>query len=170
MLARGSLVSAPEDAMKISELMTRTVQVCRPTDSLARAAQLMWDHDIGALVVVDEPGRVIGMITDRDICMAAYTCGVALNDLAVDHAMSRHVVACGDDDSADAAAALLAKHKIRRIPVVDETNRPIGVLSINDLACTMANGRDVAASKVAGTLAAICEHRQTASSDHRPRA
>ena len=145
--------------MKISELMTRPVQMCRASDALDRAAQLMWDHDIGALVVVDEPGQVIGMITDRDICMAAYTCGLALHELSVDHAMSKHVVACGADDSADAVAALMAKHKIRRIPVVDETNRPIGILSLNDLSRTMASGRDLPASKVAGTLAAICEHR-----------
>jgi CBS domain-containing protein len=146
--------------MKISELMSRTVQVCRPIDTLDQAAKLMWDHDIGAVVVVDEPGQVVGMITDRDICMAAYLCGGALRDIAVDHAMAKHVVTCSPDDSDDAVARLMAKHKIRRIPVVDETNRPIGLLSINDLARTMVQGRDVSASKVAGTLAAISEHRQ----------
>jgi CBS domain-containing protein len=151
--------------MKISELMTRTVQVCHPNDTLDRAAQLMWDHDIGVLVVVDDPGQVVGMITDRDICMAAYTCGTALHDIAVSHAMARHVVTCGPDDSDDTVATLMAKHKVRRIPVVDEINHPVGILSINDLACTMARGRDIPASKVAGTLAAICEHRPTQRSD-----
>ena len=150
--------------MKISELMTRTVQVCQPTDTLDCAAQLMWDNDIGVLVVVDETGQVVGMITDRDICMAAYTCGTALHDIAISHAMAKHVVACSADDSDDTAEALMAKHKVRRIPVVDEVNHPVGILSINDLACTMARGRDIPASKVAGTLAAICEHRQAPSS------
>lgn len=145
--------------MKISELMTRTVQVCRANDTLDRAAQLMWDHDIGVVVVVDEPGQVIGMITDRDICMAAYTCGLPLHDITVDRAMATQVVTCKVDSSDDAVAALMAKHKIRRIPVVDDANHPIGILSLNDLARTMANGRDVPASEVAGTLAAISEHR-----------
>lgn len=145
--------------MKISELMTRTAQVCRPSDSLDRAAQLMWDHDIGALIVVDEPGQVVGVITDRDICMAAYTCGVALRDIPVAQAMARHVVTCTPDDTSDAVQAMMAKHKIRRVPVVDDANHPVGMLSLNDLACTMARGRDLPASEVAGTLAAICEHR-----------
>lgn len=154
--------------MKISELMTRTVQVCRPTDTLERAAGLMWDHDIGVLPVVDVHGRVIGMITDRDVCMAAYTRGGALRDIPVEVAMAHNVVVCGADDTDTAVAEVMAKHKIRRVPVVDEAHRPVGMLSLNDLARTMARGRDVPATAVAGTLAAICEHRDGATSD-RPR-
>ena len=146
--------------MKISELMTRTVQVCRATDTLDRAAQLMWDHDIGSLAVVDDDDQVIGMITDRDACMAAYTRGRALRDIPVEVAMSKHVVTCSPDDNDTAVADMMAKHKIRRVPVVDEARRPVGVVSLNDLARTMARGRDVPATSVAGTLAAICEHRQ----------
>ena len=148
--------------MKISELMTRTVQVCGATDTLHHAAQLMWDHDIGALPVVDPHGQVIGMITDRDACMAAYTCGGALGDILVGVAMSRNAVTCGPDDSDTAVEELMARNKIRRVPVVDEAHRPIGMLSLNDLARTMAHGRDVPATAVAGTLAAICEHRAAA--------
>jgi CBS domain-containing protein len=156
--------------MKISELMTRTVQVCRATDTLDRAAQLMWDHDIGTLVVVDEHGQVIGMITDRDACMAAYTRGGALCDIPVEVAMSKHVVTCRPDDSDTAVAELMAKHKIRRVPVVDDAHRPIGILSLNDLARTMAHGRNVPATAVAGTLAAICEHRTAPPAGNQPRA
>lgn len=145
--------------MKISELMTRTVQVCRATDMLDRAAQLMWDHDIGTLAVVDEHDKVIGMITDRDACMAAYIRGGALRDIPVEVAMSKHVVTCSPDDSDTVVAEIMAKHKIRRVPVVDDGHRPIGMLSLNDLARTMAHGRNVPATAVAGTLAAICEHR-----------
>lgn len=149
--------------MKISELMTRAVQLCRPTDTLDRAAQLMWDHDIGALIIVDEPGQVVGVITDRDVCMAAYTSGLPLHEIEVSRAMSKHVVTCSPDDSDEAAQAMMAKHKIRRIPVIDDANHPVGMLSLSDLACTMARGRDVPASAIAGTLAAICEHRTTTS-------
>ncbi|HEU4733987.1 MAG TPA: CBS domain-containing protein [Kofleriaceae bacterium] len=155
--------------MKISELMTRTVQVCHATDSLERAAGLMWDHDIGALPVVDAHDRVVGMITDRDICMAAYTRGAALREIPVEVAMANNVVTCGADDSDTAVAEIMAKHKIRRVPVVDEAHRPIGMLSLNDLARTMARGRDVPASSVAGTLAAISEHRDGAATPGRLR-
>ena len=156
--------------MKISELMTRPVQTCQASDTLERAAQLMWEHDIGALAVVDEHGQVIGMITDRDACMAAYTRGGALRDIPVEVAMSRHVVTCSPDDSDTAVAQVMAKHKIRRVPVVDELHRPVGMLSLNDLARTMARGREVPASSVAGTLAAICEHRQPAPAGGQARA
>jgi CBS domain-containing protein len=145
--------------MKISELMTRTVKTCRATEHLDCAAQQMWEHDIGAVVVDDEAGQVVGIVTDRDACMAAYMRGGALRDIPVDVAMSKHTVTCTPDDSAVTVAELMARHKIRRIPVVDETQRPVGMVSLNDLACTMARGRDVPATSVAGTLAAICEHR-----------
>lgn len=145
--------------MKISELMTRGVKTCCATDSLDRAAQLMWEHDIGTVVVVDDSGQVIGMVTDRDACMAAYTSGEPLRDILVDRAMSRHVVTCTVNDTEDAVAALMAKHKIRRLPVVDEVNHPIGLVSLNDLARATGARRPVPASAVAGTLAAICEHR-----------
>jgi len=146
--------------MKISELMTRPVHVCRGTDTLDRAASLMWEHDIGSVAVVNDAGELIGMVTDRDACMASYTRGLALCDIPVATAMSKHVVSCKADDTDAAVAQLMAKHKIRRVPVVDETNHPTGMVSLNDLARTMARGREVPASSVAGTLAAICEHRQ----------
>jgi CBS domain-containing protein len=146
--------------MKISELMTRPVHTCRATDALDRAASLMWENDIGSVVVLDDTGRVIGMVTDRDACMAAYTCGVALRDIPVATAMAKHVVTCRPDDSDTAVAEIMAKHKIRRVPVVDQALQPVGVVSLNDLARTMARGREVPATSVAGTLAAISEHRQ----------
>lgn len=145
--------------MKISELMTRNVLACRDTDTLDRAAELMWDHDIGVVAVIDQAGQVIGVVTDRDACMAAYLSGRALGEILVSTAMSDHAVTCGPDDSDSAVAALMAKHKIRRIPVVDGSRRPLGMVSLNDLARTMARGREVPATEVAGTLAAISEHR-----------
>lgn len=158
--------------MKISELMTRTVQQCHPTDTLDQAAQRMWEHDIGALIVVDEPGQVVGVVTDRDICMAAYMAGQPLRDIPVAQAMAKHVVTCSADDTNDAVQTMMAKHKIRRVPVVDDANHPVGMLSLNDLACTMAQSRDLPASAIAGTLAAICEHRTAPSvaSTARPQA
>ena len=146
--------------MKISELMTRPVHVCRATDTLDNAASLMWQHDIGSIVVVDDAGQTIGMVTDRDACMAAMTCGVALHDIPVSIAMAKHVVTCRPEDTDAAVAEMMAKHKIRRVPVIDEAQQPVGIVSLNDLARTMARGREVPATSVAGTLAAICEHRQ----------
>ena len=80
--------------MKVSDLMTREVRTCHQHDSLNRAAQLMWENDCGAVPVVDSDLKVIGMLTDRDICMAAYTQGKRLDEIPVVTAMSRQVVRC----------------------------------------------------------------------------
>src|SRR4051794_23228453 len=105
--------------MQIAQLMTSNVRSCRQTDTLDRAAQLMWDHDIGFLPVVDSLGMLVGVLTDRDVCMAALRRREPLHVLTVDAAMSKHVVMCRPDDATTKATELMAKHKIRRLPVVD---------------------------------------------------
>jgi CBS domain-containing protein len=148
-----------EDDMKIAQLMTKDVKTCRNTDMLDAAVRLMWDCDIGSLPVIDDTGQLVGMVTDRDACMAAFLQRQPLHDISVAGAMTKHPVACTTDDNDRDVAGLMAKHKIRRIPVVDDAQRPIGLVSLNDLACTMARGREIPSNQVATTLAAICEHR-----------
>jgi CBS domain-containing protein len=148
--------------MKISQLMTKDVKTCRQTDMLDVAARLMWDHDIGAIPIVDDTGRLVGMVTDRDACMAAFMQSRPLHALPVSLAMTKHPISCRLDDNDRAIATLMAKHKIRRVPVVDDDQRPTGIVSLNDLALAMAKGRDVPTVEVANTLASICEHRATA--------
>jgi CBS domain-containing protein len=69
--------------MNISQLMNRNVATCRPEDNLAIAAGKMWDRDVGCLPVVGADGSVVGMITDRDVCMGAYTQGRPLHEIPV---------------------------------------------------------------------------------------
>ncbi len=143
--------------MKIAKLMSRDVATCRIHDSLERAAQLMWDRDIGALPVVDDDGRVVGMITDRDICMATYTRNAPPRGIAVTAAMAQQVFSCGPDDSVHDVEKQMSAHQIRRMPVTDLEGHPIGLISLNDIA--RATGRDVPAAEVAHTLAAVCAPR-----------
>jgi CBS domain-containing protein len=145
--------------MKSAQMMTRNVKTCRATDMLDVAARLMWDFDIGVVPVVDDSGQVIAMVTDRDACMAVLTQGRPLSSVPVKVAMTKHVVTCRPEDSDVTVAKLMAQHKVRRIPVVDDAMRPIGIISLNDLAIAMARSREPASAEVAGTLAAICEHR-----------
>jgi CBS domain-containing protein len=146
-------------AMKIEQLMTREVKTCRPNDSLESAARVMWDFDIGAVPIVDGDGQIIGMLTDRDALMAGFTQGRPLRDLQCHAAMSKHVMTCRPEDSDADVARVMAKNKIRRVPVVDDANRPIGMVSLNDLAIAMTRRKGVQPNDVAQTLAAICEHR-----------
>ena len=145
--------------MKIDALMTRAVVTCRPDDSLNGAAQRMWDHDCGALAVVDGEGHLAGMLTDRDICMAGYFRGQALQHLRVADAMSREVHSLPADQSVKAALQAMEQHKVRRLPVVDAQGRLVGILSLADL--VRASGRKGASGKlkpehVLDTLRAIC--------------
>lgn len=143
--------------MKIEELMSRPARTCRLSATLEEAAQQMWDFDCGALPIVGDDGILLGMITDRDISMAAYTQGMALRDIPVENAMAKEIFFCRPGDTIDAAERMMAERRIRRVPVVDEKGRPVGLLSLDDLA---RNAQRAPASqgldrRVVQTLAAI---------------
>ena len=144
--------------MKVRELMSSPACSCRPTDSLARAAQLLWDHDCGMLPVVDQSGRVTSAITDRDICMAALSRGRTLADLRVMDSMSRKVVTCKPDDELPDAVHRMMESQVRRLPVVDADGKPRGVLSLNDLA--LAGESDLGMARESQrVLVAACRRR-----------
>ena len=143
--------------MKVGRLMTSNARTCRPTDSLSQAAEIMWQSDFGCLPVVNESGEAIAMITDRDICMAAFTQGKALSQIAVANAASRTLVTVRDNDTIETAESLMRRHQIRRMPVVDASGKPIGVLSLNDLARHTGPRRAVEVAAFAQTVAAIGE-------------
>lgn len=150
--------------MKVQEVMSKPAIVCRRSDGLDTPARLMWEHDCGVIPVVDDGGKLVGMITDRDICMAAYTQGSALHTIRVSNAMARKVFLCGPGDSLAAVEQVMGEHKIRRLPVIDSDNRPIGVVSMNDIARKAATSRkpNAAEHDVVQTMAAICEPRPLA--------
>jgi CBS domain-containing protein len=87
-----------EPIMFARHLMTPAIS-CHVNDTLNIAAQRMWDADIGALIVVNDDGKVTGVLTDRDICMATFTQGRAPSEILVNSAMSSHVVPASPDVS-----------------------------------------------------------------------
>ena len=144
--------------MNVEQLMTRSIATCAATDTLQRAARTMWEHDCGVVPVVDGDGRVIAMITDSDICMAAYTQGKPIADLPVSSAASKNIVVTRMNDTVHAAEELMKKHKIRRLPVVDDRGCIVGLLSLNDLARHAGRrADDLDTSEVTRTLGAICQ-------------
>jgi CBS domain-containing protein len=124
--------------MKVEQIMNRDVKTCGPQDSLNKAAQIMWEKSCGAVPVVDEQLNPIGFLTDRDICMAAYTQGKSLDALRVETAMARKVVSCGVEDDLASAAQLMRQNRTRRLPVIDQNGALVGLLSLDDLACEAA--------------------------------
>lgn len=127
--------------MKVRELMTRYVWTVQPEDGLDRAARMMQGRGCGCLPVVDGHGRVEGMLTDRDICMTLVRAAARPASLQVKHAMHGPAFTCGPEDGLEHAEALMAQHRVRRLPIVDDAGRLVGLLSIDDIA--RRAGRDV---------------------------
>jgi CBS domain-containing protein len=117
----------------VRSLMCKQVRACQPGDSLMEAAQLMWNADCGAIPVVAD-GLVVGVITDRDVCMATYTQGKTPADLQVESAMSRELFSCAPDDSIGAALATMADKRVRRLPVLALDGKLVGIIALADLA------------------------------------
>jgi len=146
--------------MLVQDLMAHPAITCHVNDSLDEAAQKMWDHDCGVLPVVNDEGKVTSVITDRDICMAALTQGRPLHELLVNLAMAKHVIAVGPEQTLGEAEQLMSRHRIRRLPVVDAASRPLGVISLHDVAIEAVRPDTrlkQGVSKLAHTLAAVCQ-------------
>lgn len=147
--------------MNVDQIMSRRVYTCSSADSLNTAAGMMWEHDCGAVPVVSETGELVGIITDRDICMAAYTQGTALQAIPVATAMAHEVYSCKASDTIEVAEQLMRTHQIRRLPVVDGGKRLVGFVSLNDLALD-ANTRREGEHGFVQTMGEICKHRLAA--------
>jgi CBS domain-containing protein len=147
--------------MRVDRLMSQPAITCGESDTLNAAAHLMWTHDCGVIPVVNQSGRLVGIVTDRDLCMATYTQGRLLHWIPVSAVMTKHVCSCHAADSVKDAEALMSEKQVRRLPVIDEDGRPVGVLSLGDIARHAAarRGRRRAQRAVAKALAAICEPR-----------
>ena len=151
--------------MTIEAIMSSHVHHCRPEQTLDYAAAQMWNHDCGSLPVCSGDGqpRVIGMLTDRDICMAALLQGKPLRELKVADAMSGDIRVCEVGDRPEDVEHLMREQRIRRVPVTDESGELVGIVSLADLA-RAARGRPISRQPgivserdVGHTLAAICE-------------
>lgn len=105
----------------------------REHEGLNDAVRLMWDHDVGAVVVVSDEDKPVGMVTDRDACMAAHTQGVALYHGSLSAAMSRTLVSCNVGTPIAGVRTLMVEAQVRRLPVVDDDGKCVGVVAITDL-------------------------------------
>lgn len=150
--------------MKVDDVMTHDAVSCRSGDSLAQAAQLMWDHDCGCVPIVDDEERVIGMLTDRDVCMAALHAARPLHELAIADAMAKQPVTVRPDDGIDQAQDVMCKKRVRRLPVTDGAGHLVGVLSLHDLARSAVTERrwfaGVKMRDVARTFAEVSRPRE----------
>jgi CBS domain-containing protein len=160
--------------MEVQELMTREVKACAPETNLAAAAMMRWEGDCGTLPVVGEGGQVVGMITDRDICMAAATKHRPASEIAAGEVITGQLFACAPETDVRAALETMRQNRVRRLPVVDGEGRLQGVVSMNDVvlkAQKAKNGKaaDITFDDVVNTFKAICAHLTQEQSEEPPR-
>ncbi len=122
--------------MKVRELMTRDPACCAVSDSAHRAGTLMRRYDIGALPVVDDEyhRRLLGIVTDRDLCLFVIAANRLPAEVTVEECMARDPVCCAPDDDVVRAVELMRKHHVRRLPVTNQQGILVAIMSLTDLA------------------------------------
>jgi CBS domain-containing protein len=126
---------------RISEVMTRGVQVIRPGESLQRAAQVMDELNVGALPVCDGD-ELVGMITDRDITVRATAAGMEPTQHCVSEIMTEQTRWCTEDQTTEDVMKQMGDVQIRRLPVLDEQRHVVGIVSLGDLATRQSQHTD----------------------------
>jgi CBS domain-containing protein len=147
--------------MKVQDVMTYAVQSCSPETNLSAAAMQMWRGDFGVLPVVAS-GKVVGIITDRDICMAAATKHRDPTKIRVKEVISGNVYGCSPDTEIGQALKIMREKQVRRLPIINAEDQSLcGILSLNDIALKAhdAKGAELSSQDVENTLKAICTHR-----------
>jgi CBS domain-containing protein len=121
--------------MRVKHVMTKNPSCCVPSDKAPKAASIMRDEDTGIVPVIDneQSQRIVGVVTDRDLCMNVVAEGRDPNTMAVDACMTTTVVTCSPNDAVEKATELMKQNQIRRVPVVDEERRLQGIVSMADL-------------------------------------
>lgn len=146
--------------MKTKERMTAPVAVCHPENNLAEVAALMWEHRSGALPVVDAQQRVISMITDRDVCIALGTRDLRASEVLVKDVAPPRVFTCQAHDDVSLALHTMVSQNVRRLPVVDEEMKVVGLISIDFFLMHAEPGRaGVLSLEVLDALRTIIESR-----------
>ncbi len=118
--------------MKVKDIMTKTVVFVNPTSTVADAARLMQQHNVGSIPVCDQNG-VVGIITDRDIVVRNVAVGNNPQSTAVKDVMTSHVVTANPEMDIKDASELMSKQQVRRLPVVDN-NTLVGIVALGDIA------------------------------------
>lgn len=161
--------------MKVKDVMSREPRTCTRGSSLNDAARILWESDCGIVPIVEADGseRLLGLLTDRDVCMAAYTTGLSLKEIPVDRVMATTLHACSAEDPLGTAEAIMQQQQLRRLPVVDGESRLQGIVSLADLAVVAAADHAkkrprVTPRQIVLTLGAISRRRKSHEGDAAP--
>jgi CBS domain-containing protein len=149
--------------MKVKKIMSRGAKICDLNASLAEAAKTMWDNDCGILPVLKDGKEIVGLITDRDICMAMAMRDCSPSAISAEEVITGAVYSVTPEDDIHKALEIMREHKVRRLPVVTSEGELKGIISMNDvvLKAQEAKGKhsqELAYADVVRTYEAICTH------------
>lgn len=150
--------------MKVQEVMTRDVKFCSPDTNLAAATEILWRNNCGALPVSDPDGKLLGVITDRDMCIALGTRNCRASDLAIRDVAINPVFSCEPDDDVHEALTTMRKHQVRRVPIVHQDGKLAGIVCLDEIVLHAEKPDSkkhvgISYEDVVNTMKAICEHR-----------
>ena len=143
--------------MKVKDIMTTELRTCSPDTNLAAAAALLLDGDCGILPVVDQ-GKLIGVVTDRDMYIALATRNSRPSELTVNDVRQGPVYTCGPDEDLIDALATMKQHGVRRLPVEGFGGTVMGIVSMNDILLASGPKKAIRDGDVADVFRAICAH------------
>lgn len=147
--------------MKVRDIMTGEPRTCSPQTNLAAAAALMLDGDCGILPVMAE-GKLVGVVTDRDLFIALGTRNTRAADITVGEVIQTPVYTCGPDDAVQTVLATMKQHCVRRLPVEGFGGTVLGIVSMNDVVLASGARKAVRDGEVVNTLQAICARHRPA--------
>ena len=150
--------------MKTRDVMMGTPYYCQLDSNLGSATELMWTGNCGFLPVMGTNGKIVGVVTDRDICIALGTRNRVAGDITVREVMSDRVFACSPDDDVHIALQMMKEGGVRRLPVIVENGTLVGVISMDDLllraeAKGIGKQPELSTEEVARTYRAIDQRR-----------
>jgi CBS domain-containing protein len=156
--------------MKVKELMTGSPTVCDLNESLAEAAKTMWDADCGVLPVLKDGREVVGLITDRDICMAMAMRDCLPTAVSTEEVITGEVYSVAPEDEIQKALELMQQYQVRRLPVINAEGALEGMLSMNDIILKAEeqpthDAPGIGYAEVINTYKAICAHRPPAQTE-----
>lgn len=146
--------------MKVGDVMTKPPVYCGPDTNLAAGAEILWNQNCGLLSIVDSSEKLVGVITDRDMCIALGTRNRLPSEIAVKDVTSGKIATCKPDDDLRRALETMAEARVRRLPVIDAAGKLQGILSIDDIILHTETGRikrdsELSAEDVVNTLKSI---------------
>jgi CBS domain-containing protein len=147
--------------MKAKDIMTGAPLTCSPGTNLAVAAELMLNGDCGILPVVDE-GKLVGVVTDRDLFIALGTRDRRASDITVGDVVQAPAITCGPDEDALTILDTMRTHRVRRLPVEGFGATVLGIVSLNDVVRAPKAGKGLSDADIVEVLRALCAHHHPA--------